>query len=105
MWLEGAGIDTGAYCLTVESDGFRAHRVEDLELVAGRGIVCNIRIELGAGAEEVTVAVSYDESERVGNISKVGCFLGLWGKSRSVSTASPWERWMCGVVLGSGRLA
>ena len=60
-----AGIDTGAYSLSVESDGFRAHRVEDLELVAGQEVVRNIRLELGAVAEEVTVAATYDEIERV----------------------------------------
>ena len=36
-------------------------------------------VELGAGAEKVTVVVSYNESERVSNHSKVGCSSGLWG--------------------------
>ena len=60
-----AGLDTGLYRLAAGKDGFRAYRGEDLQLVAGQEVVRNIRLELGAVTEEITVVGSISEIERV----------------------------------------
>ena len=60
-----AGLDTAAYRLVAEKDGFRTYRAESIQLVAGQDVVRNIRLELGAVSEEITVVGSFAEIERV----------------------------------------
>ena len=60
-----AGLDTGAYRLVSEKEGFRAYRAESIQLVAGQEVVHNIRLELGTVSEEITVVGSFAEIERV----------------------------------------
>ncbi len=60
-----AGLDTGAYRLSTEKDGFRTYRAEDVQLVAGQEVGRNIRLELGPVTEEITVVGSVAEIERV----------------------------------------
>lgn len=60
-----AGLDTGAYRLVSEKEGFRAYQAESIQLVAGQEVVHNIRLELGTVSEEITVVGSFAEIERV----------------------------------------
>ena len=60
-----AGLDTGAYRLVAEKEGFRAYRAESIQVVAGQEVAHNIRLELGPVSEEITVVGSFAEIERV----------------------------------------
>ncbi len=60
-----AGLDTGAYTLATDKDGFRTYRVGEVELVAGQEVVRNIRLELGTITDEITVVAEVAEIERV----------------------------------------